>query len=69
MKSVSFDPNVKIEHMYVWTFAYREARKSDWMRIAVDGYRFGLRKKNIEAMLTKINFFSVENRNRLNKNA
>lgn len=58
IKKVSFDPNVKILHMHVWTFAFQKARKSDWMKIAADRYRFELRKKQMEAMLAKINFFS-----------
>lgn len=62
MKSVSFDPNVKIRHMHVWTFAYREARKSDWSRIAADRYRFELRKEKLEAVLTKIDFFLLDNK-------
>lgn len=57
--SVSFNPNVKIMHMHVWTFAYHEARKScDWARIAADRYRFELRKEKMDAMLSKIRFFS-----------
>lgn len=58
IKKVSFDPNVKILHMHKWTFAYQEARKSDWMRFAADRYRFDLRKKEMETMLAKIKFFS-----------
>lgn len=58
MKRVSFDSNIKIQHMHVWAFAYQEARKSEWMRFAADRYRFELRKHIIEAMLTKIRFFS-----------
>lgn len=58
MKNVSFDSNVKILKMCVWTFAYHEARKSDWMRNAADRYRFELRKQSFEAMLTRIGFFS-----------
>lgn len=57
MKKVSFDSNVKILNMHVWTFAYHEARKNDWKRIAADRYRFELRKQKIEAMLCKIGFF------------
>lgn len=57
-KNVCFDPNVRVLKMCVWTFAYREARKSEWMRIAADRYRFELRKQRIEAMLCKIGFFS-----------
>lgn len=56
MKKVRFVSNVKIHHMYVWPFAYHEARKSDWMRIAADRYRFELRKQRLEAMLAKIGF-------------
>lgn len=58
IKKVSFDPHVKILHMRVWTFAFQEARKSDWMRFAADRYRFELRKNQMESMLAKINFFS-----------
>lgn len=58
MKKVRFNPNVKILNMHVWAFAYREARKSNWMRIIADRYRFELRKKRLEAMLNKIGFFS-----------
>lgn len=58
VKSVSFDSNVKILNMYVWTFAYHEARKSDWMRFAADRYRFELRKQRLEAMLAEAGFFS-----------
>lgn len=57
-KIVRFDSNVKILHMHVWLFAYREARTSDCAKIAADRYRFGLRKEKMEAMLAKINFFS-----------
>lgn len=58
MKKVSFDPNVKVLNMCVWTYAYQEARKSEWLIIAADKYRFNLRKQSFEAMLTKIGFFS-----------
>lgn len=57
-KSVDFDPNIKILYMHVWSFAYREARKSNWLHIAADRYRFDLRKQKMEAMLSKIDFFS-----------
>lgn len=57
MKRVRFDPNDKILHMHVWSFAYHEARKGDWLRIAADNYRFELRKRQVEKILCKINFF------------
>lgn len=59
-KQVNFDSNVKILNMYVWRFAYQEARKSNWMRIAADRYRFELRKQKIELMLRKIGFFTLK---------
>lgn len=58
MKRVSFDPRVKIRHMHVWTFAYREARKSNWESSVLDRERFELRKQQLEAKLFEIGFFS-----------
>lgn len=58
MKRVRFNSNVEILNMHVWVFAYNEARKSEWMRIAADRYRFELRKKKMEALLAKIGYFS-----------
>lgn len=57
-KRVSFDSKIQILNMHVWTFAYHEARKSNWMKFAADRYRFELRKQKIEVMLNKIGFFS-----------
>lgn len=57
-KRVSFDSNVKTLNMCVWSFAYQEARKSNWMHLAADRYRFELRKQQLEVLLTKIKFFS-----------
>ena len=58
MKRVSFDPSVKVLNMHVWSFAYNDARKSEWVRIAADRYRFDLRKRILESKLEKIGFFS-----------
>lgn len=59
MKSVSFAPNVKIQHMHVWSFAYHEARKNNinWISNILDRERFKLRKQILEEMLTEIGFF------------
>lgn len=57
-KKVHFDPHVKVLHMYAWSFAYREARKSDCERIAADRFRFKLRKQAMKAMLAEIGYFS-----------
>lgn len=58
MKRVRFNSDVKVQHMHVWAFAYREARKNDLAKLAADKYRFDLRKQKFEAMLHKISFFS-----------
>lgn len=44
--------------MHVWTFAYREARKSNWISNILDRHRFELRKLLLEELLTEIRFFS-----------
>lgn len=58
VKSVRFYPNVKILHMHVWTFAYRDARKSNWRSLVLDRYRFEMRKQILEKLLTQCGFFS-----------
>lgn len=58
MKRVSFDDSVKIQNMHVWIFAYREARKHNWMSAVLDRQRFELRKQKMESMLARIGFFS-----------
>lgn len=56
MKSVSFDSKVKIHHMHAWSFAHREARKSNGF--VSDRQRFETRKQLLEVQLAKIGFFS-----------
>lgn len=60
MKKVHFNPNVKIHHMFVWSFAYRKARISDFDRIQImlDKFRFEIRKELLEEQLEKVGFFS-----------
>lgn len=58
MKRVSFDDNVKIQNMHVWRFAYREARKYNWISAVLDRHRFELRKEILDDLLTEIGFFS-----------
>lgn len=55
MKKVSFDSNVRILNMHAWSFAYREARKNEWIANAA---RFELRKLMLEAKLVENGFFS-----------
>ena len=58
LKSVSFDSKVKIQHMHTWSFAYREARRSNWLSVVSDRQRFETRKQKLEEELAKIRFFS-----------
>lgn len=58
-KKVCFDPNIEILHIHVWSYAYHNARKSNWKSIAADRYRFELRKKRLQTLLDKINFFHL----------
>lgn len=39
-KHVKFNLQPEMHHLHVWNYAYREARKGPWMRIALDRYRF-----------------------------
>lgn len=59
MKRVSFDSNVQIlNYGLLWSFAYHDARKSDWESAYLDRCRFELRKKSMKEMLAEIGFFS-----------
>lgn len=40
MKKVTFDTNEKIYTLHVWTYAYKQARKSDWEQLTRDRARF-----------------------------
>ena len=53
-KKVKFNERVIIYPLYVWNFAYREARKSTWMQEAIDRYRFRRRIQELEKLLEPI---------------
>lgn len=55
---MSFDSKVKVRQMHAWSFAYREARKSNWISNVLDRHRFEIRKLLLEDDLTKVEFFS-----------
>lgn len=64
MKKVSFyESNNKTYILYVWLYAHRQARKSDWMSYALDRDRFNRRIKNFE-MLSKF-ILNENHRNRI----
>lgn len=55
MKSVTFDEEKNIVHQtFVWAFAYREARKSDFQQLMLDRYRFQRRIEKIKTTLDMI---------------
>lgn len=51
---LTFDPIPKIHYMYTWDFAYRQARKSEWIRIAADRERFKQRILKFEEEFKKV---------------
>lgn len=53
-KKVTFDPEVKVLNMWVWSFAYSEARKNDWMQIAADQDRFKRRIHECNKIISPI---------------
>lgn len=58
IKRVNFDSKVRVQQMHVWSFAYREARKSNWISNFLDRHRFEIRKQLLEDELTRVEFFS-----------
>ena len=53
-KSVSFNDNVKIHYMIVWSTAYYLARKSTWQQYAIDRARFQRRIRQLEPILNRV---------------
>ena len=53
-KKVRFNKNIQVFNMCKWTYAYREARKSTWVTIALDRMRFQRRIKITEEILNPI---------------
>lgn len=54
-KSVCFDLKVRFQYLHVWSFAYQEARKSNWV---LDRVRFEIRKQLLNEKLERCDFFS-----------
>lgn len=53
-RKVVFDPEIKVQKMYVWSFAYSEARKSDYMHVAADRCRFDKRIRECNEVISPI---------------
>lgn len=51
---VRFYQSHQIQYLYVWGFAYREARKGLWGQVALDRYRFNRRIIGIESIISTI---------------
>jgi hypothetical protein len=58
---VTFNDNVQVFPMVVWSFAYRQARKSECFKHYLDRLRFEKRIKNCENTLSKV--LDVKHRN------
>ena len=52
-KKVSFG-NTTVHNMYVWTYAYNQARKGQWHLITIDNARFKNRIQNVENILKPV---------------
>lgn len=51
-RKIQFNEIINVKVMFVWEFAHREARKSKWMEIRVDDYRF---KRRIQSIINILN--------------
>ena len=52
-KNVCFG-GVTVHTLYVWDYAYRQARKGPWQMHATDSARFERRIQNVEEMLKSV---------------
>lgn len=63
-KKVKFDETQNKKHiLIVWSYAYKQARKSIWEEKARDRFRFQRRIKDVTTVLTKI--LKSEHRSRI----
>ena len=53
-KKVTFDGCVQIKYMFAWSVAYKFARLSPWMTVAIDRFRFEQRIKEIDVILAPV---------------
>lgn len=60
---VSFDPNVKVFNMHVWSYAYHTARIGAWKENYLDRLRFNQRIQSAEEIISPV--FMVEHRMKL----
>ena len=51
---VSFDPNVKVFNMFVWSYAYHTARIGTWNENYLDRMRFNQRIQSTEKIISPI---------------
>ena len=50
----SEDKIQKVHYMVAWSYAYREARKGQWIQYAIDHHRFKRRIQACETIITPI---------------
>lgn len=62
-RRVTFNPKLEVQHLHVWNYAYREARKGKWMEIALDRSRFKRRIKLVQNIISLI--LSEQHRNKI----
>lgn len=54
LRTVSFDLKPKVNDLYVWLYAYREARKGKWEQAARDRHRFKSKIFDLEIVISPI---------------
>lgn len=54
MAKIRFSPKIKIHKMYVWQFAYKQARKNNWEEIYLDRIRFKDRINKTDQIISPI---------------
>lgn len=62
-RHVHFNKIVTRHTIHAWSFAYREARKSDWQTCILDRIRFLNRIRSLEHLL--MNVLSAEHRKKI----
>lgn len=53
-RKVTFNPDVEVLTIYEWPFAYAEARKSNWLQIVADRFRFQRRINEMSETLSPV---------------
>ena len=51
---VKFDPKPTVQYMHAWDFAYKEARKGEWIQKSADRERFNQRIQRFQNEVSNV---------------